>query len=453
MTRADRTGQRLGRWTLINSIGDGGNADVWRGIDDQAEPAAIKILRGTGGDRYPRFRDEVAFLRSLVADEGVLPLIDAHLPDHPGRRNPAWLAMPLATRIRVALGDEPGLAAVVEAVAATSATLARLAADGVGHRDVKPDNLFSLDGRWVIGDFGLVTYPGKQAITAGRRKLGPLHFIAPEMLNAPDAAAFGPADVFSLAKTLWTLATGLEFPLPGEYRLEEPAYQLASYLAGERTAPLDRLIERCTRIDPTRRPHAADVAAELSAWLSPTPLRYGAADSETVADRIRLLSEPAHRSEQLDARREREVNDSIEAISTVLSELKPVLEQAFVHVQVCRDLGYLERWEVRAPFDGMRGAAEVCLHARTPGPDPIALVFAIGLQWQGDDRLSLAAAAAIEEQSAGWVALWSSVATAMTGSATFDSEVQRLGNGMAEVLMEGLTKTATRLEMRTDPEH
>lgn len=34
--------------------------------------------------------------------------------------------------------------------------LASLAAEGAAHRDIKPGNLFELDGQWVVGDFGLV---------------------------------------------------------------------------------------------------------------------------------------------------------------------------------------------------------------------------------------------------------------------------------------------------------
>lgn len=210
-----------------------------------------------------------------------------------------------------------------------------------------------------------------------------------------------PADVFSLAKTLWTLATGQEYPLPGEYRLEESAYQLASFVASERTSPLDRLIERCTRIDPARRPVMADVAAELDAWLLPAPEQHVRADLTTVAERIRRLSEPTHRSEQLNERQERDVTDSLETLSAVLNELRPALEHALVHVHFHRDLGFLERWNAWATPERARRTGEVCLHARTPGPDPIAIVFAIGLQWLGNERLSLAAGVGIEDEYAG----------------------------------------------------
>jgi serine/threonine protein kinase len=50
--------------------------------------------------------------------------------------------MPIATKIKVALGDDPALETVIEAIAAISDTLAALAAEGISHRDIKPDNLY-----------------------------------------------------------------------------------------------------------------------------------------------------------------------------------------------------------------------------------------------------------------------------------------------------------------------
>ena len=96
---------------------------------------------------------------------------------------------------------------VLRAFVGIAETLADLAAEGIHHRDLKPSNLFLLDGRWVIGDFGLATYPDKSSVTTDERKLGPVYYIAPEMLNAPSTVHPAPADVFSIAKSIWVLAT------------------------------------------------------------------------------------------------------------------------------------------------------------------------------------------------------------------------------------------------------
>src|SRR5262249_432448 len=139
---------------------------------------------------------------------------------------PSWYVMPVATSVREALGDDPEPVTVVGAVADIAATLTALEAEGVAHRDIKPDNLFKLDDQWVIGDFGLVSYPEKDPRTAHGRRLGPIEFMAPEMREDADWAKPYPADVWALSKTLWALLTSETFPLPGPHRPGDPAYAL-----------------------------------------------------------------------------------------------------------------------------------------------------------------------------------------------------------------------------------
>ena len=173
-----RAGQRYGQWVIAgqNRLGAGGNGQVWRAEAGDGPMRAIKILSAGGGAggryRLGRFSDEIAFLAAHPHIPGILPLLDSHISADPGEAS--WYVMPIARPIREALGSDPDPAAVVGAVGEIAATLASLAAEGVAHRDIKPDNLFELDGRWVIGDFGLVTYPDKDPRTQHGRMLGPL---------------------------------------------------------------------------------------------------------------------------------------------------------------------------------------------------------------------------------------------------------------------------------------
>jgi len=93
-------------------------------------------------------------------------------------------------------------------------------------------------------------------------------YLAPEFLNNP-AAAIGPGDVYSLAKTMWVLITGQRFPLPGHISAEQAQSRLSSYAVHERLRPIELLIDRATQLDPTRRPSMADLAEELRLWVSP----------------------------------------------------------------------------------------------------------------------------------------------------------------------------------------
>lgn len=208
--------RRFGRFTVVGPIAATTHSRVWEAIGPDGEHVAVKELKThrLDAEPYRRFRDEVAF-HTAGPHPGVLPVLGAHVPAAPSGEDPAWLAMPIAETVRAALGTGPALDEVVQAVHVYAATLARLAEGGVHHRDLKPDNLFRHEDQWVVGDFGLVTWPGKQALTEPGQKLGPAHFVALEMVDDPAGADAGLADVWSLAKVLWVLASGQNYPPPG----------------------------------------------------------------------------------------------------------------------------------------------------------------------------------------------------------------------------------------------
>jgi serine/threonine protein kinase len=201
----------VGPWTLHETLGRGGNATVWKATRPESEtPVALKLINTTKVEKepYQRFVREIGFLREHLAVPRVLPLLDAHLPDHPTKADPPWLAMPIAVPIATALEGKP-LADVVAAMAAIADTLARLQRDfNIAHRDIKPGNLYELDGAWLIGDFGLVALPDADTLTAEGRQVGPAHYTAYEMILNPTTADPHPADVYSLGKTLWCWPPG-----------------------------------------------------------------------------------------------------------------------------------------------------------------------------------------------------------------------------------------------------
>ncbi len=271
--RVDRKeGERISTWILQEPLGSGGNAEVWRAVGDGGSSVALKILRQIKpqSEPYQRMRNEVTALQRIGAHPGVLPLLASSLPKQPSKSEPAWLATPIAVPIREALGGTNNLRDVVSAVASIASTLATLAMEhSIYHRDVKPENLYKLGEDWLVGDFGLVTFPDKESVTSAGRLIGPIYYLAPEIFRG-DTVDPGPADVYALAKTLWVLATGQSFPMPGHISIDAAQFRLSSFTAGEGLRTLEVLIDRATRVDSAARPSMVEFKNELQAWLAPT---------------------------------------------------------------------------------------------------------------------------------------------------------------------------------------
>jgi serine/threonine protein kinase len=288
-------GQTVGPWTLHETLGRGGNATVWKATRSKPEaPVALKLINTTKVEKepYQRFVREIGFLREHQAVPGVLPLLGAHLPELPTRADPPWLAMPIAVPIATALEGKP-LADVVAAMAAIADTLARLQRDfDIAHRDIKPGNLYELDGSWLIGDFGLVALPDADNLTTEGRQVGPAHYTAYEMILSPTTADPHPADVYSLGKTLWVLATGQAWPPEGHQPAGQRRFEIGDFRPHPRANALDQEVDLMTRLHPEERPPKEQVARDLATWheLSSEPVAFDVSDARS---RVRTKLEKA----------------------------------------------------------------------------------------------------------------------------------------------------------------
>jgi serine/threonine protein kinase len=267
----------IGPWRVLGKLGEGGNAKVYRATRSRGEEVALKVVNVTKAQREPyrRFVQEITTLRKLGAFPGILPLLDSYLPERPSSKDRPWLAMPVATLIDVTLAEQ-SLEIVVAAVRDIARTLARLAAEQeLGHRDLKPNNLYARGNEWLVGDFGLVAAPDLEELTRTGRPIGPTHFAAYEMIRDPVHADPFPADVYSLGKTLWSLATQQAYPPEGHQPADTRGFSIADLRPHAHAAVLDGLIDSMTLLHPEGRPTMAQVADDLEAWsgLAAEPVR------------------------------------------------------------------------------------------------------------------------------------------------------------------------------------
>lgn len=316
---------QVGPWACVESLGSGGNAKVWLATRDGGETfVALKVLDTSNKNKEPylRFVREVEFLASLDDTTGVLPLIEHHLPVDGDSERP-WLAMPRATTFDDALADA-SLERVVEAVFAVATTLARLAqTHDLHHRDIKPKNLYELNGEWLVGDFGLLDIPGEDDLTQNGQRMGPAHFVPYELISDPVNADGGPVDVYELGKTLWVLATGLKWPPEGHQPAESAPFRIVDFVAHPKAADLDRLVDRSTLLQPNARPTMAAVAGDLAAWQQRevTQLEIDLAEQQAI-----LRNKLAPQLAQLDLKEKRK-NEALAAFRTVQERSRPLIDQ------------------------------------------------------------------------------------------------------------------------------
>ena len=284
-------GANIGEWECEAQLGEGGNADVWRARHTDGRVGALKVVRDQRPDKaaYARFVREIETLRSLTPREGVLGILDEHLPETPTKKDFAWLVMPEAQSLRDALEGE-AVADVVAGFAQLAETLAGLHQDGLAHRDIKPANLYLHEGRAAVGDFGLVELPDVESLNDGRIP-GSFGFIADEVLADPAGSEGAPADVFALAKSLWVILAGQEFPPQGHISADGGAATLSRRLVTGGVAGLDRIVDRATapvQIRLTMR----QLAQELHAWAREPVSREMPADLADAVQRARSAMQP-----------------------------------------------------------------------------------------------------------------------------------------------------------------
>jgi hypothetical protein len=273
------------RWTLDENLGVGGNGEAWRVRDEQGQIRVMKLLY-RGEERYERFKREVTVVNKLVPTGfPALPIEYAHLPEAPSKSDPAFYVMPEAVPVAKALAEKDirAKAAAVQQYAEALATL--LKEHGQNHRDVKPSNLYEHEGRFVLGDFGLITDPEAESLTDDGKAVGPWAFLPSEVFNPPPGLKLDweKVDVYCLAMSLWCLAKGCEDPprriephgiMSLTRQLAVPAAISDRSAVEDREAveyrhhvgELDTILAAATASEPTARPTLAWFAQQLGDW-------------------------------------------------------------------------------------------------------------------------------------------------------------------------------------------
>jgi serine/threonine protein kinase len=243
------------RYELLDVIGSGGMATVWRARDTRLHRlVAIKRPHPApdGSDSLVRFARE-ARVAATVSHPNLVAVYDAGT-DAAG----PYLVMELVDGPSLATTpsppSDPGRVG-----AEVASALAALHSAGIVHGDVKPGNILLARDGAKLTDFGIARAADEATLTRTGMTFGTPAYAAPETLAHGDRTAA--ADVYSLGAVLYELTTG--------ERWSPDAAGTRAMPTGEAIAPLTAALSS----DPNARPSAAALAARLgTGGAEPPPM-------------------------------------------------------------------------------------------------------------------------------------------------------------------------------------
>ena len=258
-------GQTLGRYRIVERLGEGGMGVVFRAEDPRLErDVALKILKPDAlhdEDSKRRFRLEARALSRLLhpniatlfdfdSDKGVDFLVLEFVPGESLARMLANGPLPETRARAIAIDVTEGLQSAHE--------------EGIVHRDLKPGNVvITPRGRAKVLDFGLArVMPGAASLTqsaplSGAAALvGTVPYMSPEQVR--DEGVDARTDLYALGGLLFEMTTGRR-PFSGDdvlsllYKITHEPAPLLRVVRPGLSAELEAVVAHCLEKAPLRR--------------------------------------------------------------------------------------------------------------------------------------------------------------------------------------------------------
>ena len=273
-------GRTLAHYRLLELVGHGGMASVFRAHDEQLDrEVAIKVMHPhlasepQARQRFAREARAVARLHhenileiyACSEDESEDSYLVTEFISGPTLRRFLDLHGPLPAEIVALIGW------------ALSDALATAHDFGIIHRDIKPENvMLRTDGRLVLCDFGIARLLDNDSVTNTGQLLGSPAYIAPEHIHGEPQD--GRSDLFSLGVLLYEALSGA-LPFAGRNPHEtltliaRGEYQCVAERVPSCPRPLAQILDRLLQTAPADRfPTARSLGTALSDFLKQSGL-------------------------------------------------------------------------------------------------------------------------------------------------------------------------------------
>lgn len=244
-----------GRYLLVELIGRGASAEVWKATDTKAGdmPVAVKIYKpdtlGPGSAGIAEFQREFTMVYNMTHTNLLHPQ-GFDIAEGSPYLVMAFCENGSATSMVGRCNEEE----ILHFVRDVAAGLEYLHDHNITHQDIKPDNVLVDDNcNFMVTDFGISRRAANDAIGGTRA------YMAPEVYKGKPEHA---SDIWSLGATVVELITGQPpyGELGGASQLQNPG---PVAINARLSAPVKKLINDMLDPDPRKRPSAASIRAKI----------------------------------------------------------------------------------------------------------------------------------------------------------------------------------------------
>lgn len=203
-----RVGTTFGKYKITRLLGKGGGGVVYEAYDTgKRRNVALKILADefSGNETFrARFQRE-SQAAAILQEPHVIPIHDWGEVD-----GSLYIDMRLVqgqTLLDLIAEGPLAPSRAVDIIGQVAAALDAAHAEGLIHRDVKPQNIIVTPADFVyLVDFGIAEAKGDPRLTTAGTQIGTLNYMAPERFN--DGVTTAAVDVYALACVLYESLTG-----------------------------------------------------------------------------------------------------------------------------------------------------------------------------------------------------------------------------------------------------
>ena len=245
------------RYEVIEKIGSGGMADVYKGRDTMLNRyVAIKVLK-------KEFREDETFVKKFRSEAqaaaGLLNPNIVNVYDVGEDRGLYYMVMELVEGITLKeyIDRKKRLSAreVISIAIQMCSGIEEAHKHHIIHRDIKPQNIIiSNDGKVKVTDFGIARMVTSKTTTTVA--MGSVHYTSPE--QARGGYSDEKSDIYSIGITLYEMVTG-QVPFNGDTTVEVAMKHLQeeitppSELVPDIPYSLEQIILKCTQKNAERR--------------------------------------------------------------------------------------------------------------------------------------------------------------------------------------------------------